>query len=74
MAALIAGTGDSRLSGQQLAAKVSNAVGYATTNALYAPLWQGAGGYMASTKVKGLDNLASVTGGVADFRNVYVVK
>jgi peptide/nickel transport system substrate-binding protein len=74
MAALIAGTDNPTLSSQALAAKVSTAINYATSNALYAPLWQGAGGYMASTKVKGLDNLASVTGGVADFRDVYIVK
>ena len=45
-------------------------VGRATAEALYAPLWQGVGGYLADRRVTGLGDLASVNGGIADFRHV----
>lgn len=74
MAKLVAGVDDPKLSRQQRAEQVGKAVEYATTSARYTPLWQGTGGYMASSKVKGLDDFASVNGGVADFRWTYVTE
>jgi peptide/nickel transport system substrate-binding protein len=74
MVQLIQGTDVPTLTDAQRAAKVGAAIKYATDNALYAPLWQGAGGYLGGAKVKGLDDLASVNGGVADFRNVWLVR
>lgn len=71
---LIAGTGDPRLSDDERAAKVDQAVAYATDQALYAPLWQGVGGFVSRPTVKNLDKLASVNGGVPDFRDVYMTK
>ncbi|GIH68082.1 ABC transporter substrate-binding protein [Sphaerimonospora thailandensis] len=71
---LIEGVDDPSLTDEQRAAKVGEAISYATDNALYAPLLQGIGGYVADGKVRGLDDFASVNGGVADFRNTYLVK
>ncbi|GAA4503874.1 glutathione ABC transporter substrate-binding protein GsiB [Actinoallomurus oryzae] len=70
MARLIRGTDDPGLTDAQRSARIGAAVDHATADALYAPLWQGVGGYLADAKVKGLDALASVNGGIADFRNV----
>ncbi|GIH68049.1 ABC transporter substrate-binding protein [Sphaerimonospora thailandensis] len=74
MVKLIEDVDDPALTDEQRAEKVGEAIAYATDNALYAPLWQGVGGHMASGKVRGLDDVASVNGGVADFRNTYLVK
>jgi peptide/nickel transport system substrate-binding protein len=74
MVRLIHGTDDPNLTDEQRSKKVAAAVEHATADALYAPLWQGVGGYLAGRKVKGLDDLASVNGGVADFRNIRMTK
>lgn len=74
LAKLVEGTGDSRLSDAERNAKVGKVIDYATEQAVTAPLWQGVGGYMASSKVAGLDHPASLTGGVADFREVSVTR
>ena len=71
---LIEGLEDPTLSEDDRAAKVGKVIAYATDNALYAPLWQGVGGLAASSKVKGLDDIASVNGGVADLRNTWLTK
>ena len=70
----IEGTDDPTLSEEERATKVGAAIDYATENALFAPLWQGVGGYAASSKVKGLDTIDSVNGGVADLRNTWMTK
>lgn len=72
MAKLIVGTGDPGLSQAQRAARASQAVRYATDQALYAPIWQGVGGVVSNPRVRNLDPLASVSGGVGDFRDVYL--
>ena len=71
---LVAETDDLELSTTELAAKVDVVIQYGTDEALYAPIYQGVGGVLASPKVKNLDPLASVNGGVGDFRNVYLTK
>ncbi|GIH68069.1 hypothetical protein Mth01_03220 [Sphaerimonospora thailandensis] len=71
---LTEGVDDPALTDEQRAEKVGRAVAYATDNALYAPLWQGSGGYVATGKVRGLDDVASVHGGVADLRNTYLAQ
>ena len=67
-------TNHPELSEAELASKVGDAVEYATENAVFAPLWQGVGGYAASNKVGGLDTIASVNGGVPDLRNTWITK
>ena len=71
---LIEGSEDPTLSEEDRATKVAAAVDFATENALYAPLWQGVGGLAATSKVKGLDNIASGNGGVADLRYTSMTK
>ena len=71
---LIEGTEDPTLTDEERATKVGASVDYATDNALFAPLWQGVGGLAATSKVQGLDDIASVNGGVADLRNVSMTK
>ena len=68
MTELIRGTDDPNLTDAQRSAKVGAAIDHATAEALYAPLWQGVGGYLADGHVTGLGDLASVNGGIADFR------
>ncbi|QIX26564.1 hypothetical protein ncot_08085 [Nocardioides sp. JQ2195] len=70
---LMQGVEDPNLSDDERAAKVSEAVQYATDNALYAPLLQGVGGLAASHKVKGLDDLPAA-GGVANLRYLSMTK
>ncbi|GIH68059.1 ABC transporter substrate-binding protein [Sphaerimonospora thailandensis] len=74
MVKLAEGVDEPSLTDEQRAAKVGEAIAHATDNALYAPLWQGVGGYVGTGKVRGLDDVASVNGGVADLRNTYLVK
>ncbi|NKY51306.1 ABC transporter substrate-binding protein [Nocardia vermiculata] len=74
IAEMATGLDNSTMSEQDRAAAIGKIIDHATTNALYAPLWQGVGGFMSSPKVKGLDDLASVNGGVADLRGVYLTK
>lgn len=74
VANMAAGLDNSTMSEEARAAGIGKIVDYATRNALYAPLWQGVGGFVSSPKVEGLDDLASVNGGVADFRNVYMTE
>lgn len=74
MVKLIEGTNDPTLSEEERAEKVGAAVDLATEEALFAPLWQGVGGLAASSKVQGLDQFASVNGGVADLRYLSMTK
>lgn len=69
---LVQGVDDPKLSESDRASKVARAIDYATRNAQYAPLWQGVGGYVTATDVKGIDHPAGILGGVADFRWVSV--
>jgi peptide/nickel transport system substrate-binding protein len=71
---LTAGLDDPAMSDEDRAARVGEIIDHTTEIARYATLWQGVGGFMASSKVKNLDDLASVNGGVADFRDVYLTK
>lgn len=71
---LTQGVDDPRITDDERTKKVEAAVAYATENALFAPLWQGVGGLAASTKVKGLDEVASINGGVADLRYLSMTK
>ena len=74
MLGLIKGTEDPTLSEDERAAKVGNAIDHATDNASFAPLWQGIGGFAASSKVEGLNDIASLNGGVADLRNTWMTE
>ena len=67
---LIEGTDDPTLSDEERDAQVAEAIDYATDNALYAPLFQGVGGVIATDQVQGLDELHGQNGGVANLRNL----
>lgn len=58
------GLDDPTMSDEERTAGIGKVIDQATEDALYAPLWQGVGGFVSSDKVKGLDDLASVNGGV----------
>ncbi|QIX26505.1 hypothetical protein ncot_07720 [Nocardioides sp. JQ2195] len=74
IATMSTGLDDSTMSEDDRAARTAEIIDYASEKALYAPLWQGVGGFMSTPNVQGLDDLASVNGGVADFREVYLTK
>lgn len=74
IAKMATGLDDPTMSEEERGAAVGKVIDHATEEALYAPLWQGVGGFVSTPEVKGLDDLASVNGGVADLRNTYMVK
>jgi len=64
------GVDDSTLTAEQRTAKVSEAVDYATEQALYAPIWQGDTQFIHTPKVENVDKLDAVS----NYRNVYISK
>lgn len=74
MAALIAATDDHAAQPQEMSARVGKAVQLATEQALYAPIEQGVGGSVSSSKVAGLDTLDGGYAGPPDFRYLYLTK
>lgn len=71
---LLAGIDDPTITDAARKAKVGAVLKYATDQALYAPIYQGMGGYIASAKVKGFDDLASLNSGIPDLRNISIMK
>lgn len=74
IAAMSQGLGDPALSDEDREASVKKIVKYATDQGLYASVWQGGSSLVGTSKVRGLDNIASINGAVPDLRNTYLVK
>ncbi|TYL55891.1 hypothetical protein FXB39_01430 [Nocardioides sp. BGMRC 2183] len=74
MTKLMAGLDDPGLSEEERAERAGEAVQYALDESYYGMVYQGSGGLVSAPSVKGLDDLASVSGGVVDLRNTYLEK
>jgi peptide/nickel transport system substrate-binding protein len=76
LVARFGGADDPGAAEQVRASRVAAVNGYATSNALYAPVWQGVPGYVITDKVHGLDDGRDLLApyGAQDFRYVYLTR
>jgi peptide/nickel transport system substrate-binding protein len=76
LAAGFAGADDPGVSARTRASRAAAVNRYATSNALYAPVWQGVPGYVVTRRVRGLDPGRAFLApyGAEDFRYVSLAR